>query len=547
MRRPWFRNLAFLALGLGAGASLVGALWEREPPPGPQSFRADADSGDELSSVVARLDAAIERGWESAGIAPVGTASDFTIVRRLSLALTGTIPSLEELRALESQPAAHRIQWWLSHLFEDRRYADYFAERFARTLVGVENGPFLVYRRHRLVDWLSDRFHENRPYDELVRNLIDAHGVWTSEPEVNFITVTVAQNNPDKKGPDEAKLAGRVARAFLGARIDCVECHDDKFGDRWKQEDFHQLAAFFGSAEMAISGVRDNAKVSYEYRYNGRSESETVPPVVPFRPELVSETGSPRERLANWVTHRENRAFSRSTVNRVWALLFNKPLVDPVDDIPLDGPWPPAMEILADDFIAHGFDLQRLVRVIAAGRSFQLESRSSEADPPVTDRQAELWAAFPLIRLRPEQVAGSVIQASSLKTIDAGSHVIKRFIRSQQQGQFVKRYGDLGEDEFSDQGGTIPQRLLMMNGELVRERTKENLVLNAATRIGSLAPDDATAVETAYLAVYSRRPSAGEKDHFIALLSGSKGGARSRSMEDLYWVLMNATEFSWNH
>ena len=90
--------------------------------------------------------------------------------------------------------------------------------------------------------------------------------------------------------------------------------------------------------------------------------------------------GRPRQRLARWVTHPENRAFARATVNRVWALMFGRPLVEPVDEIPLknslENPYPPGLETLADDFIIHKFDLQRLIRVIAATRVFGLDSIS---------------------------------------------------------------------------------------------------------------------------------------------------------------------------
>jgi hypothetical protein len=87
-----------------------------------------------------------------------------------------------------------------------------------------------------------------------------------------------------------------------------------------------------------------------------------------------------------------------------------------------------------------------------------------------------------------------------------------------------------------------------MNGNMITENTKNNPLVNASTRIGMLAPDNATAVEAAYLAVFTRRPNVDETKHFTSLLaSGKSNNARSNAMTDLYWTLMNATEFSWNH
>ena len=542
----WLRNLIFAGGCIAVAGLVAGRLLQRAPMPGPQSHDAAAFASVEFQAAVQVVNRAFADAWQQAGVRPTPRADDLMLARRLSLALTGTIPSLEEVRALETVEELDRIQWWLSRLFEDRRYGDYLAERIARMTVGVEGGPFIVYRRHRLVSWLSDELMANRSYDELVRQLIAAEGIWTTRPEANFVTVTIDPNN-DKEGPDEMKLAGRVSKAFLGVRLDCVQCHDDFLDDKWEQRDFHRLAAFFAGAEMGLTGLRDNESREYEYRFLGKREAEPVPQSVPFFEELLPAEGGTRQRVAAWVTHPDNRAFARTLVNRTWALLFNRPLHSPIDDIPLEGPFPAGMEELADDLIAHRFDLRRLIRVIAATEAFQRDSRSADGAEPVTDEQERLFAAFPLTRLRPEQMAGSVLQSSNLRTIDAESHVLVRIIRFFQQNDFIKRYGDVGEDEFDELGGTIPQRLILMNGKLVHERTSDNIVLNAATRIGAVAPDHATAVETAYLATLTRRPSTDESEYFVNRLKTNVEQKKSDLMEDLFWTLLNSTEFSWNH
>jgi hypothetical protein len=165
----------------------------------------------------------------------------------------------------------------------------------------------------------------------------------------------------------------------------------------------------------------------------------------------------------------------------------------------------------------------------------------------VTTEHENQWAVFPLTRLRPEQVAGGIIQACSLTTIDANAHILRQLGRYFSQNEFIKRYGDLGEDEFGNQGGTITQRLLMLNGKLIDERTKDNPFTNASTRIMMVTRDPARAVETGYLCVLSRLPTGKELEYFRDRLQASTGKDRSRSMEDLFWVLLNSTEFSWNH
>lgn len=541
----WLRNAVIL--GALAAAAFWGVAELLAPPVGKASGSDPELTSDKLQSIrdsAQTVDADFAKAWAQQQLQPTSKTDDLTLVRRLSLALTGSIPSLQEIRLLESLKGTDLPQWWLSHLLSDRRTSDYLAERLARVYVGIENGPFLMYRRRRLVDWLSDALQQNRPYDQIARSLIDSNGVWTTNPEVNFVTVTTE----NKKGPDEVKLAAKVSRAFLGVRIDCVQCHDGKLGTTWKQTDFHQLAAFFGQADFALNGLRDDPKQNYKVRYLGKMEEEKVPALVPWKPELLPSKGTPRAKLATWVTAKENKAFARAMVNRMWALLFNRPLVTPVDEIPLTGPFPPGMEPLADDFLAHGYDLQRLIRVIVSTQAFQMSSQSADPSHPVTTAAENAWAAFPVTRLRPEQMAGSVIQAASLSTIDAETHVLFRIKRDIDVQNFVKRYGDSGEDTFDDSGGTIPQRLLLMNGNMISDNTGNNPFINASTRIGMLSPDNATAVETAYLSIFTRRPTPAETTHFETLLTSSKSrNSRANTMSDLYWTLMNATEFSWNH
>lgn len=528
----WARNLLFIGLVLAGMATLTGALFQAQP----SRLAHYHVPAQEPLSTVDKVNVAFRQQWAEQGLRPAKRASDLAIARRLALALTGSIPSLQEIRMLESLPAEDRLASYVAYLLQDRRYADYWAERLARAFVGTEDGPFLLYRRHRFVSWLSDQLLKNNSYGSMVRAIIASNGLWTDQPATNFVMVTY---DPDKKTPNPERLAGRVARAFLGVRLDCAQCHNHPF-EKWKQNDFQGLAAYFGQAQVGLTGLYEGTG-DYQIENRKTSTKETVQPGVPFLQELSSHVGNRRQDLAEWVTDRRNPYFSRAMVNRTWALLVGRPLVEPVDGLPAD--LPEALTILADDFAEHDYDLARLIRTIAATEVFQLDSASEQE---VTDAQEKAWAIFPMTRLRAEQVVGSVLQSASLETLNSDSHILKRFFRFFSEKDFVARYGDTGEDEFDGRGGTIPQRLLLMNGELVKDKTK-SFAFNAATRIGWLAPTDAKAVETAYLVVLTRRPTPPEAEHFQARLVGRKGDDRADRMEDLYWTLINSSEFSWNH
>jgi hypothetical protein len=140
-----------------------------------------------------------------------------------------------------------------------------------------------------------------------------------------------------------------------------------------------------------------------------------------------------------------------------------------------------------------------------------------------------------------------VQQSASLATIGYQSHILVRLAREAGQRDFIKSYGDGGALEFESHGGTIPQRLLLMNGDLVHERISDNLLASAAAQIAAMAPSDDVAVEVAFLAVLTRRPDAEETRHFAGQLAGSQSDERTRRVSDMYWALLNGSEFSWNH
>lgn len=519
------------------------------------------------------------RQWRShldaQGLQAAPPADWLTVCRRLSLALVGTGLSLEEIRNLEAIPEDQRVHQHRERLLRSGRFHHYWAERTTRFLVGADEGPFLVYRRRRFRTWLAEEFAANRRYDELVRSLITARGLWTDEPEVNFYTVTY--DSGDGK-PDPIRLAARTTRAFLGIRIDCLQCHDDFLGnvslgdplwmngdDQFRggtQQDFHSLAAFFTAAKAnGLQGIRDGAP-DYKTRYLDADADVDVQPQVPYRRDLLpprgekqgsapehdteATSGSDRERLAAWLTHPENKQTARAAVVRVWTLLFGRPPgpgdFAAVDDLPLDQTGHPMIATLTDAFIDGGYDMRQLIRWITDSPAFTVDS---VADFEITRAHEDAWAVFPVVRLRGEQVAGAALQAARIKTIDRDSSFIVQLQMFGGRNDFLERYGDLGEDEFRGEAITLTQRLTLLNGELVDESSAWNPILNATSHAAMFAGDDASAVRALYLSVLNRPPTDVERDHFVTQIQDADD--REEAFVDVVWVLFNSSEFAWNH
>ncbi|MGI9473458.1 MAG: DUF1549 domain-containing protein [Rubripirellula sp.] len=559
LRWGWFGLLVLFAFGyLAAGLSSKTdrqRLLSRTTGQPSSPDQALSDSGQPGAKVGLNQDVvkSVNERWltalEARGLPHAEVADWMTVCRRMSLALVGNGLSLEEIRSLEQLPESDREAAHLDRLLTDPRFHHYWAERWGRFLVGTDGGQFVVYRRRRFRIWLSEVFAANEPYDQIVRKLLTAEGLWTDRPEVNFLTATFDSNDGSA---DPVRLAARTSRAFLGLRIDCLQCHNDFLGNvnlgdveeprEGMQTDFHQLAAFFTSAKTnGLQGVR-SGEVEYSYKYLDEEDETQVEPAVPYLPELLPANGDPRDRLAAWVTHPKNHQAAKAAVSHVWALMFGQPIGEAVDNLPLDESTHPMLDVLADDFVEHRFDLRHLIRTIAASAPFRLDSR---ADFEVTPEHENTYATFPLVRLRPEQVAGSVIQAARIKKTDRESSLFLQLQTMAGTNDFVKQYGDMGEDEFNSDSVTITQRLLMMNGKMLGELVNSNPLLNTSAHVGMFARDHDHLVETVYLCTLNRYPTENEKQHFVKRLDDAED--QSEAIEDLVWVLLNSSELAWNH
>ncbi|QDV22285.1 DUF1553 domain-containing protein [Aureliella helgolandensis] len=552
-RRRLIKRLLMGAVVLTALLIVAATLRRRTRIQPPQQFQA-AYQANAFAETLQNVNQQVQATIGEAELEWAPAADNLTIARRLSLALVGSGLSLEEVQTLAQVKESDQIRWWTSYLLEDRRWSDYFADRFSRAYVGTNDGPFLLFRRRKFNAWLSQQFSEGRAYDQIVSEMLSAEGLWTDTPQVNFITATMDDANEGRGDP--IRLAGRVSRVFLAQRVDCLQCHDDYLGNvnfgsldqpvDGAQTHFHELAAFFAGTAMAdpvFRGIVEDEQ-EYQFEYLGESETQVVAPNVPFAQDLLPDDGKPRQRLARWVTHTNNRAFSRATVNRVWALMFSRPLVTPVDNVPLDDTVPAVMDTLAEDFVNHRFDLKRLIRLIAESDAFR---RASRAPFEITEAHEACWSVFPVTQLRPEQVAGSMLQACKLTALDGSSSIFTRLKAYGDTQDFLKRFGDRGEDEFDGQAVTIPQRLVLMNGKLATENTNSNSMTGAASRIATLVEDDQQAVQLIFVSALNRMPSETELSKFVVFMQDKQGNARRKAIGDIYWAILNSTEFSWNH
>jgi hypothetical protein len=501
----------------------------------------DIDGGDE-EATAQRVDAILQSSWDEASVDAAEPADDLQVLRRLSLALVGTAPSLEEIRRFERDTSPDRLQQWTARFVADSRFVEYFAARLGDAFVDPVSEELKPHQRERFTRWLGSSLQQGHSYSEIVSEMIAQRGTSADRPATTFVALELSLGDQAAE-----RLAARTSRAFLGQRMDCAQCHDHPFAD-WTQNQFEGLAAFYGQVQFRSARVQDTRPREFVIEDDRTQQRRTVTPEVPFASEWISDHKHLRIELAAWLTHPQNRRFRRAIANRVWGMMFGRAYVSPVDDLP-DPPSPESpdvLDLLAEDLADHGDDLRRLIHVIAATRPFRLSSAHHALDESSSaEKVEEAWAVFPVSELGPQQMVRTMQQAATASTLRAeDSNTFVAIRRYERQSRFVREYGIAGDAEDA-QASTIPHTVQRLSGNDTRQFSDAGW-LTAPGRIAAMSSDAETCLENCYLACLTRRPTPEEQTHFLPQL---QGGLKQRTIavEDIFWTLFNSAEFCWNH
>ncbi len=506
-------------------------------------------SAEPLSSreLVEQLNAMLTAYWESQGVHPAELATDAEFLRRVYLDLTGRIPMVSEAYQFLEDPSPDRRTRLVDELLASRDHATHLATVW-RTMLLPEGVDLQAFGGTAKFDeWLADRFAQNLPYDQLVSQLLSAEGRVSESGPLLFYAAL-------KLNPEE--LASKTSRVFLGTRMGCAQCHDHPFDDEISQEDFWGFAAFFAQISRPQGKMEVTSRV-LRVRDNARGEvmlpdtEEVIAPHLPGAGQgedfIQSKKAlSRRRQLVAWLTSRDNRRFSSSAVNRVWAHLFGRGLVDPVDDLRVDNApvIPEAMEFLSQDFAASGFDLRRLLRTLVLSEAYQLSSRADVEEPS----QTLLFARMNLKSMTADQLYDCIAvstqnAAMSLESTENGA--LARFSNTSRQAFIVQFQAPPGERTNYHAG--IPQALTLLHGQIIHGATD----LETSGLLKSLgAPffSDQQRIETLFLATLSRLPNGEEQRKMFEYVGAAKDEAeRMQAMGDVLWALLNSAEFTFIH
>jgi hypothetical protein len=521
------------------------------------------------------IDEPIYRKLQQLNLLPSGPCDDATFIRRVYLDLIGTLPTPDEVRAFVAecaaevrspeskspnrgvgnlQPSTFNLQpnpntqrptpnaarlRLVDRLLDRPEYADYWAMRWVNLLL-VDRDPLFPKGAFAYDRWVREAFRANMPFDRFAHALVTGAGETYRDGPANFYR---ALATPVEQGKS-------ISQLFLGVRLDCAQCHHHPF-ERWGQDDFYGLAAFFAR-------VRRKGSSEFEQIVFSASEGEVKHPktgaVVAPRPlggpaPSIEEGADRREALARWMTAPDNPFFARAIVNRVWGLLMGVGLVEPVDDLRVTNPSAneALLDVLARDFVRGGYDLKRLMRTITASAAYQRSSVATKNNA----RDTRNYARFSVKRPPAEVLLDMVSAATGVPEVYTGHPAGTRAIQmwdNKLPVEFLEVFGRPSRlsvcecDRPAD--GSVTQVLHLMNAPTVQNRLTADGGRAALLEKSGKSPDEM--VTELYLTFYSRPPRGEELKAAVAAFS-RPGATRRAALEDLMWVLMNSPEFVFNH
>jgi hypothetical protein len=563
------------------------------------SVRANLSS---VASVVARIDELIGEGWQAQGIRGGREASDSEWCRRVHLDLIGRIPTLAEQQRFLSEPAASRRTALVDRLLGgDYRaeYARHWSSIWTNLLIGRTGGTERNSPTSRpgMVRYLEVCFLENRPYDQMVRELITASGGARPEMEnfngaVNFLVEKLADGG--------VQATAKTSQLFLGMAVQCTQCHNHPFNES-RQNQFWELNAFYRQTTTRIERKDDDDPARYatvvdrDFSGEGRrrgfdnrgevylemrdgklvdrdaAEIHAAPIYYELRNGQVqvaypvfldgtsladayaargSEYGNSgslehvdrRQELAALVLASDE--LGKAIVNRMWAHFLGHGFTKPVDDMGPHNPpsHPELLEELAKATRRVGFDLQMLCRWIVLSRPYALSSRvtSGNRDDDPSQGRPPMFSRFYVRQMSAEQLYESLLAATQADAAVASEN--RDTMRSRWLAQFSTAFGNDEGTEATTFNGSIPQALTLMNGDLVAAacRTGSGSFLDQVATNGDLTDRDK--IVMLYRAALGRQPTKLEIQVADELLKVRRGDV-VEALQDVWWAVLNSNEF----
>ena len=428
--------------------------------------------------VAAAIDAAIDAALADKKMPASPQADDAEFLRRVTLDLTGTIPTAEQAAAfLDSKEPDKRVKL-IDELLASSLYGRHFGTLWHNRIVPLSPENTRNFDKPLFL-WLANGFNNDRPWSKTVSELLLAEGERAKNPALGFY---LSPLNSVEDYVQADRVAGSVSQLFLGVNLRCAQCHNHPFAS-WKQTDFWGVAAFFGRVGYTRETKELRLTESRKIRNKDNQPVETarddasipIPGKNKFvkarflggeEPALAADE-SFRAAFVAWLTAPRNDRFHKAAVNRLWGQCFGRGLVNPIDNMHDGNPasHPALLQMLADEFAASGDDQKHLLRCICNSKAYQRSSRPESGN--IED--ATLCSHMALKQLSPEALHDAVAQVCDGRLVD-GKDLVKS-VTNPGRDHWLWTFStqEAGEDATRFTHG-VPQVLQMLNSQLTNAR-----------------------------------------------------------------------------
>jgi hypothetical protein len=486
------------------------------------------------------IDELVDAKLEQLKYVPSELCSDAEFVRRLNLDVLGVLPEAAEVEAFLADTSSDKRAKRIDEVLRRQEYARFWALRWG-DLLRLNTKAVSTDGVYKYYEWLVRAFEQDMPYDRFAAELLLAQGSTFTHPPANFFRTAADTND----------CAETTAQVFFGVRIQCAKCHNHPF-ERWTQDNYYGLGAFFNRVQRKPSERKDELVV-----WVARGGEVTQPrtgkqmkPWLPLAGDVADDAASDRRAaLVKWLTKAENPFFAKVEVNRIWAHLMGRGIVDPVDDFRDSNPPANArlLEALAAEFVKSGYSRKHVMRTILNSRTYQQSARTIDLN-----KDDNKYFSHARVRLLgAEQLLDAICHVTGVPEtfpgLPPGTRATSLPSPDLANNEFLKVFGQPERQtacacERSSESN-LSQALQLFNGPLIHAKLQDKN--NRFHKMAAAGKTDGEIVDALYMAAVCRRATEREIDASLKHIASKDD--RGKALEDVCWAILNTNEFLFQH
>lgn len=483
--------------------------------------------------------------------------TDREFIRRVFLDVTGTLPRPEQVAAFLADQRPDKRAVLIDQLLASPEFVDYWTAKWADLfLVSSAKLPqSAVWAFH---SYLRRSVAQNKPWNQLAREILTATGSNLEQGQANYFLLH----------QEVAQLTEVTSVTFLGMSLTCARCHNHPL-EKWTQDQYWAFANLL--SRVGIKSGDRPGEVWVQPRPDGdvlhpRRGVPLPPTPLDGTPLPLDAAGDRRQVLADWLTHPDNPYFAKAIINRVWKSCLGRGLIEPEDDVRLTNPPsnPALLAALEKDFVANGYDVRRLLRLILNSAAYQ----RSSVPVPENAGDERFYARYLPRRLPAEVILDAYSQITGVPTpfteVHAGNtggisaisdyplgtralqlpdaKVVSRFLDT-----FGRPARELACACERDQESSVRQALHLSNGQTLNDKLRSPQSLTAQWVKAGVTNEQA--IELIFELALARPPTAAERSRFLEQMTqAEKDGTNRRDiLDDVVWAVLTSREFLFNH